>query len=143
MRACETAPSGLVVANPRVLHDPAPMGYSHLAVVPPGAGLVFVAGQTGGADKGGYRDQVRVTLASIIEAMRAAGGTAADVAKLTVYSVAHDEDRHADLVVEVGSAFGTRLAPTCTIVPVRSSGTSDDQLVEIEAVGVLAGATRA
>jgi enamine deaminase RidA (YjgF/YER057c/UK114 family) len=136
-RATSTGPSGLVIANPKGLHDPAPMAYSHLAIVPAGGRLVFVAGQTGGRDKGSYRDQVRVALGAIRTAMEAAGGTMADVAKLTVYSVGHDEARHDDLATEVKAVFDPGLAPTCTIVPSTQSGTSADQLVEIEAVGVL------
>lgn len=135
-RAVSRGPTGISIANPAGLHDPAEMAYSHLAIVPPGASLVFVAGQTGGADKGSYRDQVRVALAAIRTAMEAAGATMADVAKLTVYSVDHDTDRHADLAAEVKAAFDPNLAPTCTIVPSAQSGTSADQLVEIEAVGV-------
>ena len=137
MRATSRGPSGLVIANPRAMHGPAPMAYSHLAVIPPGASLVFVAGQTGGRDKGSYRDQVRTALASISTAMEAAGGTMADVAKLTVYSVDHDAAKHDDLVAEVLAAFDPGLAPACTIVPLAQSGTSADQLVEIEALGVL------
>ena len=49
----------------------------------------------------------------------------------------HDAARHDDLIAEVKAAFDPRLAPTCTIVPSTQSGTSADQLVEIEAVGVL------
>jgi hypothetical protein len=37
----------------------------------------------------------------------------------------------------VKAVFDPGLAPTCTIVPSTQSGTSADQLVEIEAVGVL------
>ena len=137
MRATSRGPSGLVIGNPKALHDPASMAYSHLAIVPPGASLVFIAGQTGGADKGTYREQVRNALGSIRTAMEAAGGTMADVAKLTVYSVDHDEAKHDELAAEVKRTFDSGLAPTCTIVPSTQSGTSADQLVEIEAVGVL------
>lgn len=137
MRASSRGPSGLTIANPKDLHDPAPMGYSHLAIVPPGASLVFVAGQTGGADKGTYAQQVRVALSAIRTAMGSAGATMADVAKLTIYSVDHDEAKHRELTNQVNTAFDPNLAPTCTIVPSVQSGTSADQLVEIEAVGVL------
>jgi enamine deaminase RidA (YjgF/YER057c/UK114 family) len=136
-RTTSTGSSGLTIANPKGLYDPAPMAYSHLAIVPAGGRLVFVAGQAGGPNKGSYRDQVGVALGAIRTAMAAAGGTMADVAKLTVYSVGHDEVRHADLAAEVRASFDPGLAPTCTIVPSTQSGTSADQLVEIEAVGVL------
>lgn len=140
MRATSLGPSGLTIANPKALHDPSSMAYSHVAVAPAGSRLVFIAGQTGGAQKGSYRDQVRVALASIRTAMESVGGTMADVARLVVYSVHHDAAKHQDLVSEVKAAFDPQLAPTCTIVPLTQSGTSADQLVEIEATGVISDA---
>ncbi len=130
-------PSGLVILNPASMFDPAPLGFSQLAIVPAGGRIVYVAGQTGGAQKGSFQEQCRVAFESIDTAMRAAGGTIADVARLTVYIVGHDQARHDALIAEVRRAFGERLAPTCTIVPLAQSGTSPDQLVEIEATGVL------
>lgn len=136
-RAISTRPSGLTILNPGTMFDPAPMGFSQVAVVPPGARTVYVAGQTGGARKGSFADQNRVAFESVDTAMRAVGGTIADVARLTVYVVHHDEAKHAHLVAAVAAAFPGRLAPTCTIVPLTQSGTSPDQLVEIEAIGIL------
>lgn len=82
-------------------------------------------------------DGTEEALDAIRAAMEAAGGSMADVAKLTVNSVAHAEDRHADLAAEVKAAFDPGLAETCTIVPSTQSGTDADRLVEIEAIGVL------
>ncbi|MFD0858620.1 RidA family protein [Roseovarius aquimarinus] len=130
-------PSGLRILNPDTMFDPAPMGFSQMAIIPAGARTVHVAGQTGGAHKGDFANQCRTALGSIDTAMRAAGGTLLDVAKLTVYIVDHDKTKHSELITAVGAAFGSRLVPTCTIVPLSQSGTSRDQLVEIEAVGVI------
>ncbi len=68
--------------------------------------------------------------------MKAAGGRLSDVAKLTVLVVEHSNDKHRVLIAEVERAFGTGLKPTCTIIPVPRLG-REDQLVEIEAIGVL------
>lgn len=123
-----------VLENPRGLYDPSVNAYSHLATVPNGKRLVFIAGQGGqGKDFGA---QTRATLENISTAIIAAGGTLQDIAKLTVLSVDHSEKNHRALISEVNRAFGNTLKPTCTIIPVPRLGRTD-QLVEIEAVGVL------
>ena len=131
-------PSGLTIINPASMFDSAPLGFSQLAVAPAGARTVYVAGQTGGADKGTFAEQCTVAFQSIDTAMRAAGGSIRDVARLTVYIVDHDQKKHDALITAVENAFDDRMAPTCTIVPLGQSGLSRDQLVEIEAVGILA-----
>lgn len=135
--AREEHPSGLVILNPTTMFDPTALGYSQVAIAPAGARTVYVAGQTGGARKGTFADQCRAAFESIDTAMHAAGGSIADVAKLTIYIVLHDEAKKGTLVAEVRRAFGGKKAPTCTIVPLTQSGLSPNQLVEIEAVGVL------
>lgn len=138
MTGRSTRPSGLTILNPDTMYDPAANAYSHVAIVPAGARTVYVAGQVGdGSPKGTFAEQMDQVIANIGTTMDAAGGEMADVAKLTVYIVDHDAEKHAVLKAAVTAAFGDRLAPTCTIVPLSLSGTSPDQLVEIEAVGIL------
>lgn len=69
--------------------------------------------------------------------MQSAGGDLGGVAKLTIYSVLHDEEKHAAIIAEVKRAFNDRLAPACTILPLHQLGTDPDMLVEIEGIGVL------
>lgn len=126
--------SHFVIENPEGLYDPSANAYSHIAVVPSDKRLVFIAGQGGGS--GAFGTQVRQAFVNIRTAIGAAGGTLGDVAKLTVLSVDHGEDKHRALIAEVERAFGNTLKPTCTIIPVPRLG-REDQLVEIEAVGVL------
>jgi len=128
---------GFAILNPDTMFDPTSLGFSQVAIVSAAARTVYVAGQGGGACKGDFADQCRVAFESVDTAMRAAGGGIADVVKLTVYIVDHDEVKHRALIAAVHDAFGNRLAPSCTIVPLQQSGTSPKQLVEIEAVGVL------
>lgn len=132
----QTLTSGATITNPATMFDPAPLGFSQIAVVPSNARTVFIAGQTGGAEKGAFADQCRAAFASIDTAMQSVGGTILDVVKLVVYIVDHDEAKHEALIAEVHHAFGDRLAPTCTIVPLTQSGTDPNQLIEIEAMGV-------
>ena len=124
------------LSNPDGLYDPSPNAYSHIAVVPEGKRLVFVAGQVGKTPKGDFGTQVRQIFAHIETAMKAAGGELRDVAKLTVLIVDHDSEKHRVLIAEVERAFGVGLKPTCTIIPVPLMA-YEGQLVEVEAVGVL------
>jgi len=128
---------GFVIFNPGTLFDTAPLGFSQVASVSASARTVYVADQGGGGPKGHFADQRRVAFENIDTTMRAAGGGIADVVKLTVYIVDHDEDKYKALIAAVHDALGTRLAPTCTIVPFHQLGTSLEQLLEIEAVGIL------
>ncbi|GHH92063.1 RidA family protein [Streptomyces capillispiralis] len=74
--------------NPPHLSPPA--GFSH-AVVATGSRLVFLAGQTA-LDAGGevvgdtLPEQFARALANLLAALRAAGGTPADLARVTVYA---------------------------------------------------------
>lgn len=125
-----------VLENPDGLYDPSANAYSHVAVVPGNARLVFIAGQVGSTPKGDFETQVRQAFANLRIAIKAAGGGMDAIAKLTVLIVDHSKDKHRVLVAEVEKAFGARLKPTCTIIPVPLMA-FEDQLVEIEAVGVL------
>jgi enamine deaminase RidA (YjgF/YER057c/UK114 family) len=69
---------------------PLPSGFSH-AVLATGSRLVFLAGQTGVDEHsrmvgGGLVAQFEQALASLLAALRAAGGQPADLASLTVYA---------------------------------------------------------
>jgi len=86
---------------------PRPSGFSH-AVVTTGGTLVFLAGQTAlGPDGrivgGTVAAQFARALANLIEALRAAGGSPADLASLTVYVVGLGEYR--DQGREIGAAW--------------------------------------
>ncbi|MFF8945231.1 RidA family protein [Streptomyces sp. NPDC014864] len=67
-----------------------PTGFSH-AVVAAGSRLVFLAGQTALDTDGKVTgetlpEQFRRALANLLTALRSAGGTAADLARVTVYA---------------------------------------------------------
>lgn len=125
-----------VLDNPDGLYDPSANAYSHVAVAPANARLVFIAGQVGSTPKGDFETQVRQIFANLRVAIESAGGGMEAIAKLTVLIVDHGRDKHRVLVEEVERAFGAGLKPTCTIIPVPHMA-FEGQLVEIEAVGVL------
>jgi len=126
--------------NPPGLYDPAPNGYSHIAVVPAGTRLAFIAGQGGETAAGqlssDFREQVRQAMANLLIAIEAAGGETSQVAKLTVLIVDHSEQRLGILGEELARAFGAQVKPACTLIPVPRLAL-DGMLFEIDAVLVL------
>lgn len=129
----------LALINPPGLYDPAPNGYSHVALVAAGSRLVFIAGQGGetadGALSPDFRAQVRQALANLATALAAAEAAPADVAKLTVLIVDHSEARLHVFGEELSRAFGTGPKPACTLIPVPRLAL-DGMLFEVEAVAV-------
>ena len=95
--------------NPPGLYDPAPNGYSHVALVPGGTRLAFIAGQGGETVDGrlseDFRDQVR-------------------------------QERLGILGDELARAFGAQMKPACTLIPVPRLAL-DGMLFEVDAVVVL------
>ncbi|WP_217476281.1 RidA family protein [Stutzerimonas stutzeri] len=126
--------------NPPGLYDPAPNGYSHIAMVPAGTRLAFIAGQGGETADGrlssDFREQVRQAMANLLIAIEAAGGQTSQVAKLTVLIVDHSEQRLGILGEELARAFGAQMKPVCTLIPVPRLAL-DGMLFEIDAVLVL------
>ncbi len=126
--------------NPPGLYDPAPNGYSHVALVPGGTRLAFIAGQGGEMEDGrlseDFREQVRQAMANLLIAIEAAGGLPSQVAKLTVLIVDHCEQRLGILGDELARAFGARMKPACTLIPVPRLAL-DGMLFEVDAVVVL------
>ncbi len=123
---------------------PKPEQYRQIAVAT-GARLVFVAGQVartadgepvGGGD---LAAQVERAYLNVATAVAAAGGSFADVAKLTVYVVDWTPQRMADLGAGVGRAaarLGADLVKPVTLIGVATLA-EPDLLVEVEAVAIL------
>ncbi|EME01463.1 MULTISPECIES: RidA family protein [Stutzerimonas stutzeri subgroup] len=130
----------LSLINPPGLYDPTPNGYSHVAVLPPGARMAFIAGQGGETADGrlseDFRDQVRQALRNLCIAIEAAGGTPAQIAKLGVLIVEHSEERLHIFGEELQRALGAGPKPACTLIPVPRLAL-DGMLFEIEAVLLL------
>lgn len=128
-------PDTVLVRSP----DLGPAPYAHAARV---GGTVFTAGacplDAGGrtvcvGDLVGQADQV---VTNLVTALRAAGAELSDVVKTTIY-VASDERADLGTVWDVvRAAFGEHDAPS-TLLGVSVLG-YEDQLVEVEAIAVLA-----
>lgn len=127
--------------NPPGLYDPAPNGYSHVALPPVGTRLAFIAGQ-GGEDANGalpedFRAQVRQALGNLCTAARAVGGDLNSVVKQTVLIVDHTEARLHILGEEFAHAYGPGSKPACTLIPV-SRLARHGMLFEVEAIVAVA-----
>jgi len=130
------------VLNPDGL--PKPDVYRQVAIAT-GSRMVFLAGQVArDADgtpvgAGDLATQVEQAFVNVATAVEAAGGTFADIAKLTVYVVDWSEDKMAALGEGIGRA-ATR-ATVDSLRPITLLGISalaePDLLVEVEAIAVL------
>jgi enamine deaminase RidA (YjgF/YER057c/UK114 family) len=134
------------MSKPLEVVDPpelgAPQGYANGVVVPAGRRLLFVAGQIGwdgeqrlvGDDFGA---QFAQALANVLTVVRAAGGEAAVVARLTVYVV--DKAEYAASRRELGERWRELMGrhyPAMALIEVRGL-LAPGAKVEIEAVAAL------
>src|SRR5262245_2607016 len=88
--------SHLIIVNPSELGKP--RGFAHGVLAPSSGRLLFVAGQTAaGADgrpaAAGFAEQFEIALARVLTVVRAAGGHAQDITRLTMYVTSMDEYR--------------------------------------------------
>ncbi|WP_093798544.1 RidA family protein [Streptomyces sp. Wb2n-11] len=132
-------PHHLRRVNPAEL--PPPTGFSH-AVTTTGSRLVFLAGQTAlgtdGKPVGGTLPaQFEKALGNLLAALRAAGGTPADLARVTVYATdVADYRAHARELGRIWSRLAGRDYPAMAVI--GAVRLWDEQcLVELDGVAVL------
>jgi enamine deaminase RidA (YjgF/YER057c/UK114 family) len=121
------------IVNPPELGEPT--GYAHAVVAAPGR-TVYLGGQTGTGDT--VAAQFDTAAASLVTALRAAGGEPDDLVSLVVYSTDLDEYRAA--MEELGGVwrriFGRRY-PAIALVGV-SALADPDARIELMGVAVVA-----
>jgi enamine deaminase RidA (YjgF/YER057c/UK114 family) len=131
--------SGLRFVNPPGLYDPAPNGYSHLALFPPGWRIILPAGQGGETERQELSDdfatQFRQALANVETVLRAADAKMSDVAKINLLIVDHDRERFRVMTEEVDRAWGNN-KPAMTLIPVPALALAG-MLVEIDVIAVV------
>jgi enamine deaminase RidA (YjgF/YER057c/UK114 family) len=119
---------------------PAPVGYSHVAVIPPGSRLVWLAGQVpmtpeGELAPGDWEGQTRQVMQNVGAALNAAGASWDDVFKLTIYVV---DMAGLSTIRSVRDEFvNSERPPTSTLVQVVALA-RPDLLLEVEAVAAVA-----
>ena len=133
-------PSGPRPINPAELG--APRGYSNGMLAPPGARLLFVAGQVGWNERqevvgDGFAEQFARALENVVAVVREAGGRPEHLARLTIYVTDHRE--YLDALEEVGAAYRGimgRHYPAMALVEVAAL-LEPGAKVEIEATAAL------
>lgn len=125
--------------NPAELSPPA--GFSH-AVTATGSRLVFLAGQTaldqqGDVIGGTLPEQFAAALTNLLTALRAAGGSPADLARVTVYATdVADYRAHAAELGRIWRRLAGRDYPAMAVI--GAARLWDEQaLVEIDGMAVL------
>lgn len=126
--------------NPDALFNPAPYAFSHVAVVPAGSQLVFVAGQGGEENKEGklsadFRMQVQHALKNIQLALQSQEVSMNAVVKVTTLVVNHDAEKLNIIITEFEKMWPGKNFPVNTLIPVPKLAL-DNMLVEIDAVAI-------
>lgn len=127
-------------SNPTELFDPKPYGFSHVATVPAGSKLIFIAGQGGEENKEGklsadFRTQLQHSLKNIQIALKTQGVTLSSVMKITTLIVDHDQEKLKILIEEMEKMWPDKKFPVNTLIPVPKLAL-DGMLVEIDAIAV-------
>jgi enamine deaminase RidA (YjgF/YER057c/UK114 family) len=135
----ESTEGGLRFVNPPGLYDPAPNGYSHLALFPPGWRVILPAGQGGETEREELSDdfatQFKQALANVETVLRAADAKMSDVAKINLLIVGHDKERFRIMTEEVERVWGDD-KPAMTLIPVPALAL-EGMLVEIDVIAVV------
>jgi enamine deaminase RidA (YjgF/YER057c/UK114 family) len=115
-------------------------GYSQAVVIAPGAKTIYIAGQTGLTPDGpdDFESQVDRAFEALSSALRAAGGRAEDVVRITLY-VKHLDRSKLECLKRKRRAFFGAEPPASTMIPVGSWPTEALEF-EIDAIAAVAGA---
>ncbi|MBI5431807.1 MAG: RidA family protein [Planctomycetes bacterium] len=121
-----------------------PKGYSNAVVAPPGAKLVFLAGQVAWdaneqlVGAGDFARQFEQALSNVVAALRAAGGEPAHLATLTIFVV--DKQQYIAATKDLGAIWKRivgRHYPAMALVQVAAL-LEEGALVEIQGVAAIA-----
>ncbi len=126
--------------NPKELRDSSDYGYSQITVVPPGATLVYVAGQLGEDEKGNFSldfaAQLKQAFANLRTALAAVGATPEQVVKITILSVNHDAEKQRLISLERRAMWPDERKPASTLIPVPRLAV-EGLLFEIDAIAAI------
>src|SRR5437660_6315413 len=119
-----------------------PRGYSNGVLAPPGARLLFIAGQIAWDERQqivsvDFVEQFERALGNVLEVVSEAGGTSESIARLVIYVT--DKREYLARTEEIGErwrALMGRHYPAMALIEVKSL-LDDDAKVEIEGVAVL------
>src|ERR1051325_7914706 len=122
-----------------------PPGYTHVVVTQPGK-IVYIAGQvaidkTGKVVSSDFRAQVEQAFANVKTALTAAGATFDDVVKINYFVRDYTQERRTAIRETRDKYVNKEHPPASTLVGVAALA-SDDLLLEVEAVAVIADKPR-
>ena len=130
----------VTLSNPSGLIDPTHFHFSQMAVVAPGARMIFLAGQGGFSADGtlspDFGEQARQGFENIDIALKSADARIEDIVRLTVFIVDYDSDRMKAYHAAQLAALGEH-RPAATLIPVTQLA-APDMLIEIEATAAAA-----
>ena len=126
--------------NPAALFDPTPYGFSHVAVVPTGSKIIYVAGQGGEEDTTGtlstsFRRQVQYVLRNIQTALASQGAGMESVVKVTTLVVDLNTEKLGIIIEEFKRIWPDKKFPVNTLIPVPKLAL-EGMLVEIDATAI-------
>ncbi len=123
------------IVNPEVLGTP--RGWNNGMLAPEGGRVLFVAGQVGAGGGTSLAAQFQAALANVAAVVEEAGGTVADVGRLTIYVT--DMKAYRGSLAEVGAAYRTVFGkhfPAMALVAVTEL-VDPSAVVEVEATAVI------
>lgn len=128
------------IINPEELG--APKGWNNGLLAPPGGRILFVAGQTARDEEGrivdgGFAAQFERALANMLTVVRAAGGSAENVARLTVFIT--DRATYLESRRALGEVWRRQMGlhyPAMTLLEVAAL-VDEGAMVEVEATAVV------
>ena len=123
------------IVNPEALGIP--RGWNNGMLAPEGGRVLFVAGQIGVSAGAGFAAQFGAALANVARVVEGAGGTVADVGRLTIYVT--DMEAYRGSLAEVGAGYRTVFGkhfPAMSLVAVTEL-VDPRAVVEVEATAVI------
>lgn len=124
-----------VITNPDTVAPPVGR-YSHLAVVPAGSDLLFLAGQVGNRRDGtlppDVNDQYQQAMANVLAILASEGATARNIAKVTIYATTPLDPKRAAAARR--AAFGDAVPPSTFVYVARL--VRPEYLIEMDVVAV-------
>ncbi|MCU0532482.1 MAG: RidA family protein [Hydrococcus sp. Prado102] len=127
--------------NPVGLNDPSNYGFSHIAIAPADAKLVYIAGQFGEDENGDpisddFATQLKQAFSNLRTTLTAVGATPEQVIKITILSVEHDAQKQKLISNERKAMWKSDRKPASMLIPVPRLAL-DWMLFEIDAVAII------
>ncbi|PQA94070.1 hypothetical protein B0A69_10420 [Chryseobacterium shigense] len=134
----QTNKTYVINKNPKTLFDPTPFAFSHATAAEGEGQYVFISGQSGGEDlkhslSEDFRTQVKYSLKNLETVLAEYGAGVADVLKITILIVDHDQEKLQIWTEEMHKTWKKNTFPASTLIPVPKLAL-DHMLIEVDAI---------